>query len=201
MPTFLFLRVEPGTDRTRPPTSRPVATYPRKHLWQMRQAAAFLSNSFPASARGDLLTLPGDVRYFKRRSRRESIGAAAAKQCFVWREDDGRNAQGAMKPRSTEHKKFCKEPQMQRKRRSSFSDEQLRQLKSANENLRRLNHAALSQLQHIANSYLTTKQYRAASDSFEILALRMNSVVQFRDGIITAARAEPDVIRVVFGTI
>ena len=42
---------------------------------------------------------------------------------------------------------------MQRKRRSSFSDEQLRQLKSANENLRRLNHAALSQLQHIANSY------------------------------------------------
>jgi len=90
---------------------------------------------------------------------------------------------------------------MQRKRRSSFSDEQLRQLKSANENLRRLNHAALSQLQHIANSYLTTKQYRAASDSFEILALRMNSVVQFRDGIITAARAEPEVIRVVFGTI
>ena len=90
---------------------------------------------------------------------------------------------------------------MQRKRRSSFPDEQLRQLKSANENLRRLNHAALSQLQHIANSYLTTKQYRAASDSFEILALRMNSVVQFRDGIITAARAEPEVIRVVFGTI
>ena len=90
---------------------------------------------------------------------------------------------------------------MQRKRRSSFSDEQLRQLKSANENLRRLNHAALSQLQHIAISYLTTKQYRAASDSFEILALRMNSVVQFRDGIITAARAEPEVIRVVFGTI
>jgi len=90
---------------------------------------------------------------------------------------------------------------MQRKRRSSFSDEQLRQLKSANENLRRLHHAALSQLQHIAISYLTTKQYRAASDSFEILALRMNSVVQFRDGIITAARAEPEVIRVVFGTI
>ena len=91
---------------------------------------------------------------------------------------------------------------MQRKRhRFSFPEEQLRQLKNANEKLRRLNHAALSQLQPVANSYLTSKQYRAASDSFEILALRMNSVVQFRDGIITAARAEPDVILVTFGLI
>src|SRR5438128_3473540 len=90
---------------------------------------------------------------------------------------------------------------MQRKRRSSFSDEQLRQLKSANESLRKLNDAALSQFQHIGNSYLTKKEYSEAGDSFEILALRMNSVVQFRDGIITAARAEPEVIRVVFGTI
>ena len=91
---------------------------------------------------------------------------------------------------------------MQRKRhRFSFPEEQLRQLKNANEKLRILNHAALSQLKPVANSYLTSKQYRAASDSFEILALRMNSVVQFRHGIITAARAEPEVIRVVFGTI
>ncbi len=91
---------------------------------------------------------------------------------------------------------------MQRKRhRFSFPEEQLRQLKSTNESLRKLNDSALSQLQHIGNSYLTKEQYREASDSFEILALRINSVVQFRHGIITAARAEPEVIRVVFGTI
>ena len=86
-------------------------------------------------------------------------------------------------------------------RRFFFSEQQVQQLKYTNETLRKLNCSARSQLQHVRDSYLTKKQYREAGDSFEILALRINSVVQFRDGIITAARAEPEVIRVVFGTI
>jgi len=92
---------------------------------------------------------------------------------------------------------------MKRKRhRFSFSEEQLRQLESTNESLRKMNDAALSQLQHIGNSYLSKKQFREAADSFEILALRMNSAVQFREGIITAARAqEPELILVIFATI
>ena len=86
-------------------------------------------------------------------------------------------------------------------RRFFFSEQQVQRLKYTNETLRKLNCSARSQLQHVRDSYLTKKQYREAGDSFEILALRINSVVQFRDGIITAARAEPEVIRVVFGTI
>jgi hypothetical protein len=92
---------------------------------------------------------------------------------------------------------------MQRKRRRcSFSEEQLRQLKSTNESLRRLNDSALSQLQRIGNSYLSKKQFRDAADSFEILAIRMNSVLQFREELTTGGRAQaPEVAYVTFRTI
>jgi len=54
----------------------------------MRQAAAFLSNSFASFCPGDLLTLPGDALFSKGGPDGKAIGAAAAKWCFVWREDD-----------------------------------------------------------------------------------------------------------------
>jgi len=90
---------------------------------------------------------------------------------------------------------------MQRKRRFSFSDEQQRQLKSTNASLRKLNDSALTQWQHVANSYLTAKQFREDADSFEILAIRMNSVLQFREEL-TGGRAQaPEVAYVILGTI
>jgi hypothetical protein len=70
--------VELGTDPARAPDgiisgyspgTRPLATYPTRHLCQMREAAAFLSNSVASFCPGDLLTLPGCL--IQKESRRE----------------------------------------------------------------------------------------------------------------------------------
>jgi len=65
-----------------------------------------------------------------------------------------------------------------------------------------LNRSALSQLEHVRDSYLSKKQYRDAADSFETLAIRMNSVLQFRDELTTGGRAQaPEVVYLIIGTI
>jgi len=94
-------------------------------------------------------------------------------------------------------------PRSQRtRRRSIFSAQELRQLTYTKETLRTLNRSALSQLEHVRDSYLSKKQYRDAADSFETLAIRMNSVLQFRDELTTGGRAQaPEVVYLIIGTI
>src|SRR5438552_14749133 len=88
------------------------------------------------------------------------------------------------------------------RRRSFFSAQELRQLAYTNETLRTLNRSALSQLKHVRDSYLTTKQYREAAESFEILAIRINSVLQFREELTTGGRGQaPEVVYLIIGTI
>ena len=78
----------------------------------------------------------------------------------------------------------------------------MRQLAYTNETLRNLNRSALSRLKHVRDSYLNTKQYREAAESFEILAIRINSVLQFRDELTTGGRAQkPAVAHVTIGTV
>ena len=90
----------------------------------------------------------------------------------------------------------------QARRRSIFSAQELRQLAYTNETLRNLNRSALSRLKHVRDSYLNTKQYREAAESFEILAIRINSVLQFRDELTTGGRAQkPAVAHVTIGTV
>src|SRR5207237_70309 len=90
----------------------------------------------------------------------------------------------------------------QARRRSIFSAQELRQLAYTNETLRNLNRSALSRLKHVRDSYLNTKQYREAAESFEILAIRINSVLQFRDKLTTGGRAQkPAVAHVTIGTV
>src|SRR5437773_12252143 len=90
----------------------------------------------------------------------------------------------------------------QTRRRSIFSAQELRQLAYTKETLRNLNRSALSRLKHVRDSYLNTKQYREAAESFEILAIRINSVLQFRDELTTGGRAQkPAVAHVTIGTV
>src|SRR5207253_8319828 len=93
-------------------------------------------------------------------------------------------------------------PRSQRtRRRSIFSAQEWRQLTYTKETLRTLNRSALSQLEHVRDSYLSKKQYRDAADSFETLAIRMNSVLQFRDELTTGGRAQaPEVVYLIIGT-
>src|SRR5207249_6378576 len=94
-------------------------------------------------------------------------------------------------------------PRSQRtRRRSIFSAQELRKLTYTKETLRTLNRSALSRLKHVRDSYLTTKQYRDAAESFEILAIRINSVLQFREELTTSGRAQkPEVVYLIIGTI
>jgi hypothetical protein len=87
--------VELGTDPARAPDgiisgyspgTRPLATYTTRHLCQMREAAAFLSNSFAGFCSGDLLTFL-EMSISKGGPGGKAIGAAA-KWCFLWREND-----------------------------------------------------------------------------------------------------------------
>jgi hypothetical protein len=64
-----------------------------------------------------------------------------------------------------------------------FTKPQLTQLQDTIASLRELNADARRQLNYVADSYLTRRQYGQAGESFSILAVRIRSVLKRRDQI------------------
>jgi hypothetical protein len=84
----------------------------------------------------------------------------------------------------------------------NFTDWQVRQLARNHRSLRQLNRAALLALRRIRSTALTNGEYRAAGDSFSMIATRMVSALRLRQELLIAGRAQPlQLIRVTVGVV
>lgn len=72
--------------------------------------------------------------------------------------------------------------------------EQLKQLKQLLHTLRKLNWEARRLLTQVGDSLLTMERYAAAGHSFQIVALRMRSVLELRERIVEKLTQEIDVV-------
>jgi hypothetical protein len=82
----------------------------------------------------------------------------------------------------------------------NLTDGQVQQLELISTRLRKLNRDAQDELQRIEHCYLTARQLGEAGESLGILATRMTSALQFRQGILTAGRQQQlCTIEVTFG--
>jgi hypothetical protein len=71
-----------------------------------------------------------------------------------------------------------------------FTDTQVQQLKRTNDTVRKLNRIARGELRRIGQLGVTPRQHREAGESLGTIATRMTSVLQFRQGILTAGRQQ-----------
>jgi hypothetical protein len=69
-----------------------------------------------------------------------------------------------------------------------FTELQARQFKRTTRSLRKLNRDSLCELQGLRHPGLTSAKYRAAGNSFEILALQVMFLLRFREAILHSAR-------------
>ena len=71
-----------------------------------------------------------------------------------------------------------------------FTDTQVQELKRTNDTVRKLNRIARGELRRIGQLGLTPRQHREAGESLGIVAIRMTSVLRFRQEILTAGRQQ-----------